>query len=300
MEINLRTKTCEKNYQTIPKILYKFQIVEEKNVPHTHMGKCYFISLKSLAKQEEEKLKSKSSQKKLPMLTSPKVRRNSRIIDFVEFLPKSKIYDRLNSDDLELSDKKLIDYSNKGIFNNKIYGTNGVVLQTASPEFIIKTNHKNNYDEIVDKINRKYFIKRSTVRYLTKLFFDHKDHHGLKVVGVGKIKGKDEKNLADRHHKKNKLNIYRNYIQTGNRLFTHRECHKNKSEDKNYKMIPTNRSNLAKLLRSYKEDRINRSKKLVDDVLKDLYKIKEKNVKFFKEFKKLCDKEFDDFNKNQI
>ena len=298
MEINLRTKSTKNNNSIInpnkTKILYKFQIVEEKNSPHTHMGKNYFISLNSLVKKEEPKNKTK-----LPLLTTKEKHKKSKTIEFLDFMPKSTNYNQNNYDDQESTEQKLIAFSTKKIFNNKIYGTNGVILQTESPEFIIKNNHKNNYDEIVEKYNRKYFIKRSTVRYLTKLFFENSDNHDLKVVGIGKIKGKQEKQSNPKKEKRHKTNYYKkNDIR--NRLFTQRLCTKIKSEEKAKKYIKTNKSNLDKLLQSYKENKINISKKLVNDALKDLYKIKEKNIKYFKNFKDLCDRELDDLNNKKI
>ena len=302
MEKNKTSKSisAELNYRnkTHNKILYKFQIKNNNSNHHNYIGKCYLVNINFLSGKNTSFPKNKTKPEKLPIINIKENKPNLNTIT------SSKNCKTLNNYKLKLSEKnesktipfnlKLIHNQTKGYQKNNNYKS--TTSLTESSVNLKKDNH-NKYNDIIERINQKYFMKKATINYLTNLFFGNNEIHDLKVVNLSKIKDKKQNEI----NYNLKSNIKYNSISKYNSYFRRKPLNKklNSFNEKNYENIndiyKLSKLNVSERLKNFKNLKIKQSKELVDNALKDLIKAKEKNLIYIENFRKSYDFKFEDF-----
>ena len=306
MEMNLHSKSFENinnknNFNnTKSKILYKFNIMDNNTMQHNYMGKCYLINFNNIKKKYLSLPKNNSKPEKLPLIN---LREYNPCLKTVTFRKNKDSFDYYKYKFTNNNQLKTIPtYSNfnkknksniSNISNNKYKSS--VTLSESFNNIKNKTKNLEYYNNIINKINQKYFVKHSTIDYLNNLFFGNSENHDLKVIKLSKIK--DNK----KSYKKNlQIELNKN-ISKNNQIFDNKfrrkkiNSYKDINSEKPFDRYKPNKSNLDELLKNFQNMKIKKCKILVDDVLKDLKKAKEKNLIYIENFKKSCDFQYEDF-----
>lgn len=307
MEITLHSKSFEnikdKNNLNInkPRILYKFNIMNSIPIQNNYMGRCYLIKYHSLTNKDLSSPKTIKKPEKLPLI---KIKEDRPRLKTITFTNSRKIFN-------DIKDKNAITDNNnesktipiRSYYNNKTltfsnsnrYYKNNTL--THSFKNINTIKNKDYYNQIINKINERYFAKKSTFKYLNDLFYGSGENHNLKFVNLSRIK-EEEKGRKD--------DIQINIRNLKQQLKT---IHKYNDKNKYYKSkkltegiyenpvdkYRINKMSLDEQLKNYKNLRIKRCKILVNDVLKEIRQTKEKNNIYIENFRKSCDFKFDDF-----
>ena len=299
---NLTNK--DKNKETKNKILYKFKIMDNNPKMNNHRGKCYLININFLTKNNfslpKANTKIKNKTEKLPLINSKDSITNLNNLNTISF---SKTRKELNNERHNLTKNKLktislnfnLNHTNTNRYKNKKNLKSSISL--TEPHERIKNENKK-FNDIINRINERYFIKNSTVRYLNNLFFGENGRNGLKVVNLSKIKAKNQNdinfNIDNNKLKKNKIYEYKSYI---NKKLIHKRLNSfNEKMNDNYNDVyKLNKLTIDEKLKNFKELKIKKCKNLIDNALKDLIKAKEKNFIFIENFRKSCDFKYEDF-----
>ena len=293
IELNNKKKTQNK-------ILYKFHIRNNKSCHHNFMGKCYLVNIDFLNGKNLTLAKNKTKLEKLPIINikdnKPSLNTNIILSKIRKTLPNKieSFYEKNEFKTIPINLKIIHDQTKAYQKKNNYKST--ISLTESSGSSRINNNH-NKYDDIIEKINQRYFMKKSSIKYLTKLFFGNNEIHDLKVVNLSKIKDKKQNEINDNLKNKIKYNNkskYNSYFRR--KLFNKRINSFNENKDENMNYIYTlNKSNANKILKNYQNLKIKESKILVDNALKDLLKEKEKNLIYIENFRKSCDFKYEDF-----
>jgi len=293
---NIIKKDKNKNNEIKNKILYKFKIMDNNPKIHNHLRKNYFINLNTLTKNNFSlpKTKINDDMKDLPLINSKdnKINFNTITISKSRKELDNKEYNLIKNNDLKtitinsnLNHTKI--YKNKNNFKSSI---------SLTEPFENLKNENKKYNDIINKINERYFIKNSTIRYLNNLFNVNNERNDLKVVNLSKIKKQNEINFKKNNNNLNlnKIYEYKSYI---NKKPIHKKINSftkkiNENNNDKYKL---NKSSLDEKLKHFQQLKIKNCKNLVDIALKDLMKTKEKNLVFIENFRKSCDFKFEDF-----
>jgi hypothetical protein len=312
LEINLHSKSLEnikdKNNLNMSKskILYKFNIMNNIPVQNKYIGKCYLVRFHSLTNKDLSSPKTINKLDKLPLIKIKEHQENKPSLKAITFTDSRKVlkgYKYKNNFTENNNESKTIPiqsyYNNKTInisnSNRRNYYKNNTL--THSFKNINTIKNRDYYNKIINKINEKYFAKSTTLKYLNDLFFGTNESHNLKFVNLSRIK-KEEKikddsipiNVRHLSYKLKTINTNtRQYPFNKTKKFTEKSCEK--PGDK-YKI---NKNNLDEQLKNFQNLKIKKCKILVDDVLKEIRKTKEKNNIYIENFRKSCNLMFEDF-----
>ena len=304
---NENNKNSQKN-----KILYKFQILNTSPKKEKLLNKCYLINLDFITKNNmsvKDKIRKTNPNKSQDTKSSK--------LPLIKFKQKSIPLNTLTSSTKKISDdtsiNRIINNGPKTIqvdlissFMNPLdpaktakNNKSGESLNDSNEQLITDlNNNRKRINDIIEKINQRYFIRKSTVKYLTNLFFD--GNRDLKYVNLSKIKGRRQPECYFYKNKNTitKNEIYRNNYNLYNKKMTQKKVYntfKGKTIDRSQESNKVIISHLNKKLKSFHDLRIKQCKQLVDNTLNDLNKKKQKNLIFIENFKKSCDFKFDDF-----
>ena len=283
----------DKNNENKSKLVYKFKILNDCPQSNKYMGKCYLVNINSSLKKNYSVDKTKN---KLPPIMIKES--NNKLFNSINLSEDKKIKDlthyELNSDrDKKFPTKNFISHSTKKFRNTEkhIFNYKSSVALTES-----NTNNRKGkalYDEIIKKINERYFIKKSTVQYLTSLFFGSNEVPDLKYVHLSKLKGKKEKEREIYNYKYQKMektnNLLKNNLSDQKKSDTH-DYNNEKSSD-SYKF---NKYYVNERLKYFRDTKMRKAKNRVNHALKDLMKNQQKNLLFFNNIRKSCDYKYDD------
>ena len=263
------------------KILYKFKISDSTSNKKMFIGQCFLIDLNSKPNKIISQSKSIKNLDKLPSIL---LKENGKLSDNLS-LQRSKSQDKRQNfrlDSIRIN-KKPSQLNEIDIYPPLNYKQNSSTLQTEP---------KNNdaADEFLKRINRLYYPKHSTIRFLTYLFDDN-EKNDLKMIDLKKIKGKNQKNLLFKKEvskKNNNVNLYgKNKIRKMN-IFNgilNNKC----NEAYKSKILKLNQQ-----LKNFHKLKVKSCKNKINETLNDLKKLKMKNSVFIEKFKKECDFKFDD------
>ena len=266
----------------------KFQKVPTKK--KNFIGQCFLIDINSFP---EKKIQKPKAMRKLDKLPSILVKDSTKIINTLS-LQKSKSQSKkqifqpnlvLNNQSSPLY-KNTLDvnssFDNKNKHNKKIKESN--ILQTESKKDYVP-------DAFVKRINELYYPKLSTIKYLTNLFDDN-EKNDLKVINLSKIKVKNRRQslfIKDLISKEYNNKRYRMNIK--NKKISSFDEKNNQQINNAYKLT---KAQLDKQLSNFHKLKIKMCKNKVKETLDDLMKLKNKNMAYVENFKKLCDFKFDD------
>ena len=242
--------------------------------------------------------KNKAKPEKLPIIN---IKENK---PYLNTITSSKNFQTLNNYKINSPEKnesktipinlKLIHNQTKGYKKNNNYKSTTSLTESSVN---LKNDNHNKYNDIIERINQKYFMKKATINYLTNLFFGNNEIHDLKVVNLSKIKDKKQNEI----NYNLKSNIKYNSISKYNSYFRRKPFNRNLNSfnEKNYENIndiyKLRKLNGSEKLKNFQNMKIKQSKNLVDNALKDLIKAKEKNLIYIENFRKSCDFKFEDF-----
>ena len=280
----------DKNNETKSKLVYKFKILKDSPKSNKYMGKCYLVNINSSLKKNFSVDKNKN---KLPPIMIKES--NNNLFNSITLSDK-KLKDstqyKFNSD----RDKKF--YMNSFISQStkRFRNTGKNIFNNQNPVALTEANAKSRnalYEEVIKKINERYFIKKSTVQYLTSLFFGSLDKHDLKSVHLSRIKGKKEKEREIYNYKYQQM-------EKSNNLFKNNLSEQKKSDiydnnnEKSSDSYKFNKSNVNEKLKYFHDAKLRKAKNRVNHAFKDLMKNRQKNLLFFNNIRKSCDYKFDD------
>lgn len=279
------------------KILYKFQIIDNNLSHHNYKGKCYFLNLKNnLTSKQFSFSKIKSRPGKLPIINLKDY--NLRNINTITLSNSKKTLESKEykySENNEIKTTLINSYNVPNHFkeyNNKKEYRNSLSFKELSR--ILK---KEKVKKIMEKMNQRYFLKNSTMKYLTSLFYGNPEMHDLKVVNLSKIKG--EKQNYNNYMERNNLklnNTSKNNSYFGKRTINKRFNYFNEKAFENsiddYKV---KKLNLDEKIKSFHNLKMKKCKMLVNSALKDIIKTKKDNLACIENFRKDCDFKYEDF-----
>ena len=282
------------------KILYKFKILSKNPKYQNQIGKCYLINLNFTTKSSLSQTKIKKRHEKLPLI---KIKYNQTKLNTIT---SSKSRESPNKEKNKLTSSN--EYKTLPLSFNPSHTKTYINLKNkkSSPSLTesstySKTNKENKtkYNDIINKINEKYFVKNSTMKYLTTLFFGNNDIHDLKYVNLSSIKDKKQKYINVNDNKNKQLNNVSKYNYKLNIKLPHKRYDSfNDKTIENYnenEMFKNRKYYINEKIKKFKNLKLKKCKELVDDALKDLIKTKEKNFIFIENFRKSCDFKFEEF-----
>ena len=281
------------------KILYKFKIMSKNPKYHNQIGKCYLININFTTKGNLSQTKIRKKHEKLPLI---KIRDNpSNLNTFTatktrEPINKEKFKLTINNEYKTIpltfepnNSQKRYNYKNQ---RNK----NSSTSLTESSAYSKKVNEKKTkYMDIMNKINERYFVKNSTMKFLTSLFFGSNDMHDLKYVNLSRIKDKKPQDININNKRYSSFNNTSKYNYKLNKRFQHKKRDSLNEKINENDFLKINRSNIKEKIKKFKNLKLKKCKELVDGALKDLIKTKEKNLIYIENFRKSCDFKFEDF-----
>lgn len=264
------------------KILYKFKISDSTPNKKEFMGQCFLLDLNS---GPEKYISPSKSIKQLDKLPSIFLQEKNKLIDSLTLQKSKSLNRRIN---LRLETNKIKKKPTLNQLNEiSIYPR----LNQNSGSYTLPTEPKNKdaSDSFLNRINRLYYPKLSTIRFLTNLF-DDSEKAELKMINLKRIKGKNNKQLLFKKAAINKYNMnsYEKNKNKNIKSFEGKLMFKSNNEMK-LKILK-----LEKQLQNFHKLKINNCKNKVNETLNDLKKLKDKNLVFIEKFKKECDFKFDD------
>ena len=266
------------------KIIYKFKISDSTPNKKLFMGQCFLLDLDSVPEKKVSQSKSINKLVKLPSIFN-KEENKQKILNNLP-LQRSKSQNKRH--DFRLNSIKAYRKPSPQEINTvDIYPPLNFKYNSQT----IQTEPKNNVqDPFLNRINRLYYPKMSTLRYLTNLFEDN-EKNDLRLIDLKKIKGNNKKKLLYKKESDNKLiymDLYNKYKDKKVNIFEEKINEKANNADK-LKILK-----LKKQLKYFHRLKIKNCKDRVKETLDDLNKLKSKNMVFFERFKKECDFKFDD------
>ena len=278
-------KSQKKTNEKKSKILYKFKILNSSPNKKLFMGQCFLIDLNSATNKNISQSKSIKKLVKLPSIFTKEESKIQIVNNFP--LKRSKSQNKRN--ELRLKTIKLSKESSPQELNSVDkypslnYKQNSYTLQTEPKSNSIQ-------DSFLNRINKLYYPKVSTIRFLTNLFEDN-EKNDLKMIDLKKIKGNKKKKLSYKKEAENKfnyMNLYNKYKNKNINSLDERIIEKSNNEYK-LKLLK-----LEKQLKNFHKLKIKNCKNKVKETLDDLNNLKSKNNIFFENLKKECDFKFDD------
>ena len=266
------------------KIIYKFKISDSTPNKKLFMGQCFLLDLDSVPEKKVSQSKSINKLVKLPSIINNEENKQ-KILNNLP-LQRSKSQNKRN--DFRLNSIKAYKKPSPQEINTvDIYPPLNFKYNSQT----LQTEPKNNVqDPFLNRINRLYYPKMSTLRYLTNLFEDN-EKNDLRLIDLKKIKGNKKKKLLYKKESDNKLiymDLYNKYKDKKVNIFEEKINEKANNADK-LKILK-----LKKQLKYFHRLKIKNCKDRVKETLDDLNKLKSKNMVFFERFKKECDFKFDD------
>ena len=286
------------NTEEKEKLVYKFKIFDNNPKLHNYAGKYYLINLNNINKQ----ISLQKNGLKLKNLPPIKIKDEIKFTNTLEYSKERNILDNEKYNNTEDNRSKtvskiFISLSPKKCRNqnNNTIGHKSISTLTESFNFNFEKK-KQYYENIIKKINDRYFVKKSTMKYLSTLFYDPYEARDIKYVNLSRIKDKKkiEINNYNDKQKRNKNNLFR----------INRNLHRKKininvinSVDEKYKdnyndPYKLNKSNLVEKLKNLK---IKKSKELVNNAINDVLTTRRCNQLYFDKIRKDCD-----YNYNEI
>ena len=286
------------------KILYKFPIKDNHSNHHNYIGKCYIVNIDFSSKKNLSLPKNKSKQEKLPIINLKGIKPNLKTMTLSKTrrIPDNQKYilsENNESKTIEINYNSIPNLSKITKKKNNYKSHKSETSLTETSLNLKNETSRNKYNDILERINQRYFIKKSTIKYLTNLFFGDDGIHDLKYVNLSKIKDKKQMQ-KDFNYNLNKRIKYNNNISRYNSYFRKKPLNNkfnsfNEKNDENIKDYKFTKSNIYEKVKKFQDLKIKQSKILVDNALKDLIKTKEKNLIYIENFRKSCDFKFEDF-----
>lgn len=266
------------------KIIYKFKISDSTPNKKLFMGQCFLLDLDSVPEKKVSQSKRINKLVKLPSIFNNEENKQK----ILNNLPLQRSKSQNKRHDFRLNSIKAYRKPSPQEINTvDIYPP----LKFKYNSQTIQTEPKNNVqDPFLNRINRLYYPKMSTLRYLTNLFEDN-EKNDLRLIDLKKIKGNKKKKLLYKKESDNKLiymDLYNKYKDKKVNIFEEKINEKANNADK-LKILK-----LKKQLKYFHGLKIKNCKDRVKETLDDLNKLKSKNMVFFERFKKECDFKFDD------
>ena len=266
------------------KIIYKFKISDSTPNKKLFMGQCFLLDLDSVPEKKVSQSKSINKLVKLPSIFNNEENKQK----ILNNLPLQRSKSQNKRQDFRLNSIKAYKKPSPQEINTvDIYPPLNFKYNSQT----IQTEPKNNVqDPFLNRINRLYYPKMSTLRYLTNLFEDN-EKNDLRLIDLKKIKGNKKKKLLYKKESDNKLiymDLYNKYKDKKVNIFEEKINEKANNADK-LKILK-----LKKQLKYFHRLKIKNCKDRVKETLDDLNKLKSKNMVFFERFKKECDFTFDD------
>ena len=265
------------------KILYKFKISDSTPTKKKYMGQYFLIDLNH---ENNKNFSQSKSNKKLVKLPSIINKEKGQLLDNLSLL-RSK------------SQNKRHNFRLNSIKINKIPSLQKISTVDIYPPLnhnthfdTIKTEPKNNNlpDSFLNRINKLYYPKMSTIRFLTNLFDDN-EKNDLKMIDLKKIKGHHQKRSLEKKDSTIRyeyMNLYNKYKNKNRNKFGEKKNYKF-NKDAKLKMMQ-----LEKQLKYFHKLKVKNCQNKVKETLDNLMELKNKNSIFFEKFKNECDFKFDD------
>ena len=296
MEINSLTSRSkenkvDKNIQTKTKFLYKFKILNDSPQSNKYIGKCFLVNINSPLKKTFSVDKNKHNLSKLPPIMIKES--TNKLLNTITLSEgrklKNSIHYKLNSDrGKRFPTKNFISYSTKRLNNTDKNIFNHKSSVTLTEDNI--NDRKAAYEEVLRKINERYFLKKSTVQYLTSLFFGSYETRDIKYVNLSKIKGKAEEIQNYRYNKMEKTNnLFKNNLvaQKKGDLYDN-------NKERQSGLYKINKSYVDERYKYFRDLKIRKVKSRVSHAINDLMRNRKKNLLFFDNMRKSCDYKYDD------
>ena len=315
---NRFNKTNKNENKKENKILNKFNITNNNSNHHNNTGKCFLVNLKFAFNNNTPLTKAKTTIKN-------KIIKKSDIFPLISMNQKNIPLNTINSMSLSKNKKiKKLKKFNTNTENNKYKTINlefNLNLTTNNSNnnmtnYKNKTNYTNNgspsedsyflatkkrINEIIEKINKRYFVQLTTINYLNDIFYGNRDNQDIKYVNLSRIKIKKNKDYDNENNFKIS-NISRYKYNAGQIKMPKRVNHFSvRMKENGNEVYKYNKINVNERIKKFRNLKINKCKELVNNALKDLIKTRENNLNCIENMKKSCDFKYEDFiNKNLI
>ena len=189
------------------KIIYKFKISDSTPNKKLFMGQCFLLDLDSVPEKKVSQSKSINKLVKLPSIFNNEENKQK----ILNNLPLQRSKSQNKRHDFRLNSIKAYRKPSPQEINTvDIYPPLNFKYNSQT----IQTEPKNNVqDPFLNRINRLYYPKMSTLRYLTNLFEDN-EKNDLRLIDLKKIKGNKKKKLLYKKESDNKLiymDLYNKY-----------------------------------------------------------------------------------------
>lgn len=297
MEINSLTSRSRENkinkkIGTKTKFLYKFKILNDSPQANKYMGKCYLVNINSPLKKTFSVEKNKN---KLPPIMIKET--NNKLLNTISLSEDRKLKDsihyQLNSDrGKRFPIQNNISSSVRRLNNTDKNMPNHNSSVTLTEAQRIK-DRKAAYEEILKKINERFFLKKATVQYLTSLFFGPYETRDIKYVNLSKIKDKKEKE-KEMHNYRYNQNEKTNNLFKNNLVCQRKHDLYDNSKEKQSGLYKLNKSYVDERLKYFRNSKIRKVKNRVNQAINDLMKNRKKNLYLFDSMRKSCDYKYDD------
>ena len=307
-------KEKEKEKEKENKIFNNFKITNNSPYHHNSTGKCFLVNLKFLSNynitslpKAKTTIKQKTTKKPdiFPVINFNQKNLHLNTINPLHSmsLTKNKKIKKLKKFNTNTENNKYktinlefnlnLSTNNNSNGGNKTNYSNNASLSQSS--YFLDT--KNRINEILEKINKRYFVQLTTINYLNDIFYGNRDNQDIKYIDLSKIKIKKKKDIYDDDNNNFKINNISRYrsnakkININRRINTFSERKKENSND----IYNYNKINVNERIKKFRNLKMNKCKEMVNKALKDLIKTRENNLNYMESFKKSCDFKYEDF-----
>ena len=274
------------------RLFFKFKIMDDNPKLSNYMGKYYLINLNPLLKKNFSVKKNKINIKNLPPIN---LKQSNNFSQTISLSKSNKFFDNKEYKFCEDSESRIIPKNyvslstkkNNNINTDKFANKNFISL-TESNEYN-KNNKKYTYEEIMKRINERYFVRKSTMKYLAELFYGPQELHDLKMINLKKIKGKNEKEIFNY---KNKYQILdKNNVKDSNKIMNNKIINSfyDKNKEKSFDHYKLNYEDMLYL-------KFKKNKNLLINAVDNLMKTKKNNQKYFENLRKTCDFKYENLD----
>ena len=326
-KINKNENKKEKEKEN--KILTNFNLTNNSPSHHNTTGKCFLVNLKFISNNVTSSLpKAKTTIKNKTAKTSdifPAINFNQNNLPLNTINPihsmsltknkKTKKLKKFNTDtennkyktiNLELNLNLTANNknnSNNSLINNKNKTNYSNNTSLSQSNYFLAT--KKRINEIIEKINKRYFVQLTTINYLNDIFYGNKYNQDIKYVDLSKIKIRKNKDIYDDENNNFKISNISRYKSNAKKIKLNKGINKRintfseRIRDNSNEIYNYNKINVNERIKKFRYLKMNKCKEMVNNALKDLIKTRENNLNYMENFKKSCDFKYEDFlNKN--
>ena len=278
------------------KLCYKFKIMDNNPKLSNYIGKYYLINLNPSLKKNFSVQKNKINLKNLPQIN---LKKSNNFSNSISISKSNKFFDNKKYKFSEDSESKIVPkiyvslstkkYNN--ISNDKYTHKNLVALTESNEDSNLNKKYSN--EEIMKKINERYFVRKSTMKYLSDLFYGEKDLHDLRMINLKKIKDKNQNEIFNYKNKRlqDTYNIFKYNRDSNKKTRNNYKINSfyDKSKEKPNELYKLNYDDIRDL-------KIKKNKYLVDNAVNRLMKTRKKSDLYFENFRKTCDFKYEDLD----